>query len=390
MTKAIDLAKKLAQNGEPLKAQFLLVKYIRVHPDDAQAWFALAYVVKDKEKKINCLKKVISLDPQNVKAKTLLNQLQKPVDHHQKTSNSFPVKELAVSSLILSFIIVIGIFIGIFFSRWSWDTQISTGNVQQANIIAHNSPSMTNVHVPINTISQTISVTTTPLTTVTQTPTQTQTATPTITFTLTKQSTATPTSTASPTSTPTLPSSARITNISGRSQSMPLSCEASSASDWARFFGYEISESAIQAKLPLSDNPNRGFVGSVYGTWGQIPPNPYGVHADPIAIVLRSYGVKARSYYNASFQMIQKEIAQGHPVIVWVVGKVWSGGVQMVYESKNDGPIIVAPYEHTVMVIGYNESEVIILDGSTIYSKSISTFLDSWEKLGSMIVVWKP
>ena len=74
---------------------------------------------------------------------------------------------------------------------------------------------------------------------------------------------------------------------------MPLSCEASAATDWAAYFGKKIDEYEFQNRLPQSDNPNKGFVGNVFGTWGQVPPAPYGVHADPVATLLQDYGLDA-------------------------------------------------------------------------------------------------
>ena len=87
-----------------------------------------------------------------------------------------------------------------------------------------------------------------------------------------------PTRTSMQTATPPYPSRALISGIYGCSPIYSLDCEARSAVDWASFFGVVISGASFQAALPISDNPNRGFVGSVHGVWGQIPPYPYGVY----------------------------------------------------------------------------------------------------------------
>ena len=93
-----------------------------------------------------------------------------------------------------------------------------------------------------------------------------------------------------------IPSSVMITTISGHEQTYQLGCEASAAVDWARYFGVLIYESTFQFDLPLSDNPEQGFVGNVTTDgWGQIPPDAYGVHAPPIAELLREYDLPAQA-----------------------------------------------------------------------------------------------
>ncbi len=188
---------------------------------------------------------------------------------------------------------------------------------------------------------------------------------------------------------PTAGGSARIEGIVGDSQSLPLSCEASAATDWAAFFGVQIDELEFQNRLPLSDNPEKGFVGDVEGSWGQIPPAPYGVHAAPVALILKSYGLPAMAVSHLRWQALQGEINAGRPVIVWVVGHVVRG-TPVPYISEDGQRSTVARYEHTVMVIGYSEKTVTILDGSRVYSRSLEYFFESWAVLGNMAIIYRP
>jgi uncharacterized protein YvpB len=128
-------------------------------------------------------------------------------------------------------------------------------------------------------------------------------------------------------------------------------------------------------------------VGSAWGLRGQIPPAAYGVHADPVAALLRAYGVGARAEHGLGWDTLQAQIDAGRPVIVWVVGEVWYGtGVE--YTAASDGhTTVVAPYEHTVMVIGYGPGTVTVLDGARVYSSSLAQFMASWGVLGNMAVV---
>jgi uncharacterized protein YvpB len=227
----------------------------------------------------------------------------------------------------------------------------------------------------------------------TRTPFQPATYTPIPSYTPTNTATASPTATSSATATPsvtptaTLPAAASVDKISGLNAAYTLDCESRSAVDWAGYFGVQIDEINFFNALPHSDNPDRGFVGNVHGAWGQIPPNDYGVHAKPVAKLLRTYGVEAQSIYGMSWDELRAEIAAGRPVIVWVIGRV-ARGTPVPYTAPDGHETIVARFEHTVIVTGYSEDNVEILDGGLIYDRSVKYFLESWGVLGNMAVVW--
>jgi uncharacterized protein YvpB len=188
---------------------------------------------------------------------------------------------------------------------------------------------------------------------------------------------------------PVLPSSVIIGGVTGRSQSLPLDCESRSAVDWAHYFGHNIDELEFFHLLPHSDNPDKGFVGSVYGTWGQIPPNAYGVHADPVVEVLRDYGLQAYARRPLSWDQLRAEIAASRPVMVWIIGSI-NNGIPVYYTPADGLHTIVARYEHTVVVTGYTPSLVYYLNGGTIYTRSVTQFLDSWSALGNMAITARP
>ena len=178
---------------------------------------------------------------------------------------------------------------------------------------------------------------------------------------------------------------------------MPLDCESRVAVDWARFYGRSIGETNFFYNLPRSDNPNVGFVGNVWGAWGQIPPNDYGVHAEPVAALLRYYGVSAYAHHNLSFETLKAEIASGNPVYVWIVGStvdVYGQGLSFpAYYLATDGQhSLVSPYEHVVIVVGYNEDTdmVTIKNEGLTYVRSFEKFLRSWSMMGNMAVLSHP
>jgi uncharacterized protein YvpB len=231
-------------------------------------------------------------------------------------------------------------------------------------------------------------------------PTATNTFTPTATATATATATKVPTSTPYPSYTP-IPtrrpaatnapaaddSDSVVLSISGAGQTHNLSCESRAAVSWAGYYGVSLSEDSFLAHLPSSDDPDTGFVGDPDDYAGSIPPNSYGVHADPVANLLNAYGVSATAVHSYSFSSLQSQIDAGDPVIVWVYGHVWAGGSPVSYTASNGNTTWVIPYEHTVIVYGYDDSNVWILDGGSKYTRSISIFKDSWSTLGYMAII---
>lgn len=231
-----------------------------------------------------------------------------------------------------------------------------------------------------------------PLPTSTVTPTPTATATPTPTPTPTHTPTVTNTPTRPPptyTPTPIYPAdSIVLSDFKGYPQSYNLSCESRAAVDWAHYFGVSIGETEFLNALPESDDPNRGFVGDVNDTPGQIPPHGYGVHADPVASLLRAYGLSAESVHGMSDGDIKTEINNGQPIIAWVVGHTLPGYPET-YTTQDGDTVTVAPNEHTVIVIGYGSTGVVINDGGWIYWRSWDTFRASFGVLGNMGILYR-
>lgn len=218
--------------------------------------------------------------------------------------------------------------------------------------------------------------------------------TPQPTATLRPSSTLVPSSTPIPSFTPVpsptpIPESVYLKGVNSFRQSYAISCESRTAVDWADYFGVQIYESDFQFGLPLSDNPNKGFVGNVHDPWGQVPPYSYGVHAAPVATLLKEeYGLPARAATNFSLENLKKEIASGQPVIAWVIGNM-VGGIPSEYTDKEGEKVIVAAYEHTVIVTGYGKDHIRYLNNGKFYQVPVETFLNSWGVLGNMLVYYK-
>jgi uncharacterized protein YvpB len=184
-----------------------------------------------------------------------------------------------------------------------------------------------------------------------------------------------------------VPPEAHISGFRGYPQRFTLSCESRSAVDWAAYWGVEIREKKFLSILPRSDNPDTGFVGNPNDEWGNLPPRSYGVHAEPVAALLRQNGLQAQARRDLSWDDLRAEIAAGRPVIVWVVGQMWSG-TPVRYKASDGQSTIVAHFEHTMILIGYDPSRVHVIDAFSGQTQTypVKTFLKSWGTLGRMAV----
>ena len=215
-----------------------------------------------------------------------------------------------------------------------------------------------------------------PAPTQTQEPTQTPTS----------ESSFTPAQQPSPTPIPTFPTEYGISIMRGHRQVLSIDCEAAAAVDWANFFGVKIDERLFQNELPRSDNPDFGFVGDVNGAWGELPPHGYGVYAGPVAQLLSAYGLPAKAYKGYSLDQLKAKVAQGIPVIAWVIGSVDRGAPRF-YTDLEGRRVVVAAYEHVVIVIGYTDLRIRYLGEGVTHYAATETLLQSWGVLGNMVVV---
>jgi uncharacterized protein YvpB len=211
---------------------------------------------------------------------------------------------------------------------------------------------------------------------------------PTVTATSTPSPSPTPiqTQTPSPIPSPTIPATVQITGLKSWRQLLSLDCESAAAAQWASFFGHTVNELEFQHALPVSDNPDYGFVGNVNGPWGLIPPYGYGTYASPVAALLNRYGVQAHAYRGFTLQELESTLSKGIPVIAWVIGNV-QPGKPISYTDSEGRKTVVAAYEHVVIITGYTATTINYTTEGINYSRSIQAFLASWGVLGNMVVI---
>jgi len=182
------------------------------------------------------------------------------------------------------------------------------------------------------------------------------------------------------------PASAYISGLYGSPQLYTLDCESQAAVDWARYFGVEINEYEFIDRLPVSDDPELGFVGDINGPMGQIPPGDYGVYPGPVADLLREYGLNAKALKNWDIRSLKQEIAAGRPVIVWIVNLPFSVNPSE-YTPSNGNTTVVAPFQHTWIVTGYNSGTFTVVDSEWTYNVIASTFIERWNALENRAVI---
>jgi uncharacterized protein YvpB len=189
---------------------------------------------------------------------------------------------------------------------------------------------------------------------------------------------------------PSRPTTHLIAPITGERQAYALSCESRAAVDWAAYYGSDILEAEFQFNLPFSDNPDLGFVGVTTGKWGQVPPYDYGVHAAPVAELLRGYDVPAVAVKDFDLNSLKDLIAEGHPILTWVIGNV-EGGVPHVYTDSLGNSVTVAAYEHVVIVIGYDDERdtITYMNNGRYYETSAAVFDNSWSVLERMAIYYE-
>jgi uncharacterized protein YvpB len=184
-----------------------------------------------------------------------------------------------------------------------------------------------------------------------------------------------------------LPERVRL-DVDGRAQERSLSCESRSAVDLLAHYGIAVTEDAFRLGLPVSDNPDEGFVGDVDGPGERLPPAGYGVHAEPIAARLTALGLPSRAERGRDLAWLRRQLATGRPVIVWATGQLDAPHPVRMTDARGR-PFTAVRGEHTYLAVGYARGRILLLDAATGARKEVFArrFDASWATLGRMAVV---
>jgi len=173
-----------------------------------------------------------------------------------------------------------------------------------------------------------------------------------------------------------------IEGVPSIKQSYPLSCEFAAATAVTLFWGGAvISEDHFLREVPRHPNPHLGFRGDITGAFGGI--TDYGVYAEPLVPVLEQHGYDATVFYG-DVGRLKAELEEGHPIVVWMTsGREERPVYRLSYEGK---AFKLVPSEHTVVVYGYDDAGVYIMDvgdGGRYYT-DWNSFLRRWSYFDQM------
>lgn len=90
LQEAIDLIRA----KRPKEAYPVLAQYLRIHPNSEEGWHLLSYVIHDPEKKIDCLQRVLDINPENIQAQERLEKFRAvipPKAEEGAKSGRFPI-----------------------------------------------------------------------------------------------------------------------------------------------------------------------------------------------------------------------------------------------------------------------------------------------------------
>jgi uncharacterized protein YvpB len=185
---------------------------------------------------------------------------------------------------------------------------------------------------------------------------------------------------------------ALILDVPLLAQEHSLSCESSAAAMAAQYHNLDVRESDILDALPLHENPHLGFRGNVDGLDGGLID--YGVYAAPVGRVLSDLGLQVE-LFQGGVNEIKAHIRDGRPVLAWIT---YDLQVQMPQQwwladaSGRQQAVTLVPYEHTVLIVGYNREGLWVhdpLDGTRGFYPE-GEFWRAFGYLGYMALVIGP
>ena len=176
---------------------------------------------------------------------------------------------------------------------------------------------------------------------------------------------------------------------------LPSGCEATALTMLLNYSGKSITKIEVATNMPkgplpyykddkvIGPNPSESFIGTPFDA------HSYGIYHEPIVDMIENYMPnRSLNLTGKSFDEILEVVANGNPVMVWASINM----IPLSYKSYwqfEDGTFFNWPSnEHAMVIIGYNENNVIINDPYTgrrqNYNKDI--FIHRWTELGNQAV----
>ena len=81
--------------------------------------------------------------------------------------------------------------------------------------------------------------------------------------------------------------------------------------------------------------------------------------------------------------VLRCDVVSGQPGIAWVIGNC-VGGIPYEYIDEEGMSVIVAAYEHVVILTGYDEDSIRYMNNGKFYDITYENFANTWGVLGNM------
>lgn len=175
---------------------------------------------------------------------------------------------------------------------------------------------------------------------------------------------------------------------------MPTGCELTSTTMLLNWYGVDVDKEELGEAIEKADipsyvngslqgpNPNEYFIGDPFSSDG------YGVYHKPIADLIDTYtDGKSNDITGCSFNKLLSTVAKGYPVVTWVTINMKESSIGSSWTNGDETIEWIIP-EHAVLLVGFNENEVIINDPykGTEYTVDKDIFEDRWTSLGKQAV----
>lgn len=174
----------------------------------------------------------------------------------------------------------------------------------------------------------------------------------------------------------------------------PTGCESVALYILLRYYNVNVSIDDIISSIPKGDlphlidgkfygaNPEKEFVGNPLTDYS------YGIFNNPIKDVANMFKSGASTKTGMDFNEVLKLIDEDRPVIVWATINMIPSYISSKWTDEDGNLIEWKANEHALVVIGYNDDNIIVSDPYTgsirYYEKDV--FIDRYNYLGKRAV----
>ena len=182
---------------------------------------------------------------------------------------------------------------------------------------------------------------------------------------------------------------------------LPSGCELTSLTMLLQFYGINKGKMELLPEMKTDDtpirwkngkieywgNPNLGYVGDITGK-----QKGFGIYHKALFDLLAKYVPTAVDLTRSPFSKLEEKISEGIPVVVWTtIPFTVPREDQWVIWDSPLGPIRTTFLEHSVLLVGYDETHVYVndpLSGKKKYKIEKTQFINTWEAMGRQALTY--